>query len=344
MTISVLVVDDSAFMRKVIPDILNSDPDIKVIGTAKDGGDALRKIPNLNPDVVTLDIQMPEMDGLTTLRKIMESFPRPVVMISSQEAEDSNVTIEALESGAVDFILKPSGQISLDMDKVSLELISKIKAAALAKLRKYAPKKAMHQSFAGAVKKLIAIGSSTGGPQTLEQIIPALPGNIPACILVVQHMPPFFTKSLAERLDKISELKVMEAKDNDEIKEGIVYIAPGDYHMELKRTQENGIAKETISLNKRDKELGVRPNVNVMMRSIAPVYKQNTVAVILTGMGSDGTEGAMAIKNNGGTVLVQDEQSSIIYGMPKSVVESGYYDEIVELSKIPVALLQVLEL
>ncbi|MBN2368009.1 chemotaxis response regulator protein-glutamate methylesterase [Candidatus Woesearchaeota archaeon] len=344
MAIKVLVVDDSALMRKMLSDILGSDPEINVIGTAMDGQDALKKITLLNPDLVTLDIQMPVMDGLAALKKIMETSPRPVVMISSQQAKDSKATIEALELGAVDFILKPSGQISLDMDTISQELITKVKVAAFAKLRKYEKKTVVHRSFTGATKKLIAIGCSTGGPQTLEHIIPVLPGNIPACILIVQHMPPFFTKSMAERLASISELKVKEAQENDEIKPGMVYIAPGDYHMEIKRVQSGMMFKDIIILNQREKELGVRPNANIMMRSVAPIYKHNAIGLVLTGMGNDGTEGARIIKEYGGTVLVQDEQSSIIYGMPKSVVQAGVYDEIVELSKMPVALLQVLEL
>ena len=344
MTVNVLVVDDSAFMRKVLSEILNSDKEINVVGTAINGEDALDKISKLNPDVITMDINMPKLDGISTLKRIMSENPKPVIMVSAQDPKDSKNAIDALEIGAIDFVVKPSGEISLNMKDLQDEVIEKVKAAAKAILQKVEKKEVMHRSFAGAVKKIIAIGSSTGGPQTLEQIIPTLPKNIPACVIVVQHMPPLFTKSLAERFARISEVPVVEAKDGDEVKEGIVYIAPGDYHLEVKRIFIGETPKDVIKLNQKPKELGVRPNVNVMMRSIAEIYKEKVVGIVLTGMGSDGTDGAMAIKKNGGTVLVQDKDSSIIYGMPKSVFESGYYDEVVELSKIPVALVQLLEL
>jgi two-component system chemotaxis response regulator CheB len=342
--INVLVVDDSALMRKLVSDILASDPEINIIGKANDGKEAIEKVKRLDPDVVTMDVHMPEMDGVEAVKKIMELYPRPVIMIASKSSEDSAIVVESLEAGAVDFIQKPSGSFSLDMSSVQEEIIKKVKIAAMAKPRRYSIQKVMHHSFIGAAKKIVTVGSSTGGPQTLEQILPLLPKNIPACILVVQHMPPGFTKSLAERFAKISEVQVKEAEEGDEIKEGFVYIAPGDYHMVVERKKVDGFLRDVLCLNKEDKECGVRPSVNVTMRSVAQLYGEKTIGVILTGMGNDGTEGAMSVKKNGGTVIVQDEKSSIIYGMPKCVFESGYYDEEVELSRIAVALIQLLEL
>jgi two-component system, chemotaxis family, protein-glutamate methylesterase/glutaminase len=345
VSINVLVVDDSALMRKIISDTLSSDPGIQIVGKASNGIEAIDKISKLDPDVVTMDIQMPEMDGLTALKKIMEISPRPVVMIASKSSDDSDITVQSLEAGAIDFILKPSQNIQFDKTFRD-DLITKIKIAVMSKPRKAQSMQmpVAHHSFLGAVKKIVAIGTSTGGPQTLEQIIPMLPKNIPACVLVVQHMPAGFTKSLAERFSKISQIEVKEAAEGDEIREGIVYIAPGDFHMTVERIIKNGIFRDQIKLNQDEKECGVRPSVNVMMRSVAALYKDKVIGLVLTGMGSDGTDGSMIIKKNGGTIMVQDEKSSIIYGMPKSVLLSGYYDEVVELSKIPVSLIQLLEL
>ncbi|MFH2021363.1 MAG: chemotaxis response regulator protein-glutamate methylesterase [archaeon] len=342
MPINVMIVDDSAFMRKVLSDMLSSDPNINIIAKLQNGAEAVKQAAKLDPDVITMDVNMPEMDGLSALTKIMADSPRPVVMVAA--SQDHEMVVKCLEAGAVDFMVKPSGEISLDMKTLESELILKVKTAATAKIKHYAAQKIEHRQFYGAMKKIVVIASSTGGPQTLEHVIPLLPGNIPACVLCVQHMPPGFTKSLAERFSHISELVVKEAEDGDEILPGKVLIAPGDYHMEVKREITRGFAKDIIRLNKEEKECGVRPSANWTMRSVAEIYGERVIGVVLTGMGSDGTDGARKIKEYGGTVLAQDKESCIIYGMPKCVIEAGYYDEIVPLSKLPVALVQILEL
>lgn len=336
--IKVLVVDDSALMRKIFSDILNSDPEIEVIATAIDGEAALEKTKRLQPDVVTMDIEMPEMDGITALKKIMMEHPVPVLMISAFTEKGSQQTLDAMEAGAVDFILKPSG----DMDKIKDEIIAKIKIAAMAHVHKFKKIKTKKQSFLSTRKKIIVIGSSTGGPQTLEALLTQLPGNIPAPILIVQHMPPVFTKSLADRLDNLCEIEVREAKQGDELQDGVALLAPGGYHMVL--TSDTKGFEGTITLNQEPAELGVRPNIDRLFKSVAKIFRENVVGVILTGMGSDGTEGAKAIKKENGTIVAEAEESCIIFGMPKSVINADLADEVVTIGRMPVALLQLLDI
>ncbi|MBC7189466.1 chemotaxis response regulator protein-glutamate methylesterase [Candidatus Aerophobetes bacterium] len=350
--IKVLVVDDSAFMRKAIRQILESDPLIEVVGIARDGQDALEKVEELNPDVVTLDINMPRMDGLTCLRHIMTAHPLPVVMISSLTQKGAQETFRALELGAVDFIPKLSGTISLDIGKQKNEIIAKVKAAARVRVEK---KKSLSTlkvvkpeiSARGPEKrrvisqKVVVIGVSTGGPQTLMRIIPYLPGDLPAALLIVQHMPPNFTRAFAERLNSASALEIKEAEAGDFIEEGKGYLAPGDYHMTVaKRALGKGAI---IRLSKEPSNTLHRPSVDVTMFSVAELYGENTVGVILTGMGSDGAEAMKEVKRRGGKTIAQDEESSIIFGMPKAAIEGGCVDKVVGVSKMAQAIVEAIE-
>jgi two-component system chemotaxis response regulator CheB len=373
--IKVLVVDDSAFMRKTITDILSSSPDIEVIGKARNGREAFEKVIELKPDVVTLDIEMPVLDGLQTLGYIMSECPTPVIMLSGAESKHADVTMTAFEYGAVDFILKPSGNISLDMDKIKDDLIKKVKAASKVETHKlgFIPgngdnsgismmevremrKKQKATDAAGTDltgrentepakkskdKKIIIIGTSTGGPRALQQVIPLLPRNLNASILVVQHMPAGFTKSLAERLDSQSGIKVREAVDGDIVKPGIVLIAPGDYHMTVRQEETNGKTKEVIALIKSKKVQGVRPSVDVLLNSVAPIYGANSIGVILTGMGSDGTDGIRRLKSAGGRVIAEDESTCVVYGMPRSIVEQHLADYVLPINKIAESITQI---
>ncbi len=337
--IKVLVVDDSALMRKILSDNLSSDPEIEVIGTAINGIFAIEKIKLLGPDVVLMDLEMPEMDGITALKKIMKEWPLPVIILSAHSEKDSSKALDAMKSGAVDFILKPAGK---DINEIKEEIINKIKTAALARLHKFKKVTTRKHHFISTRKKIIIIGSSTGGPQTLEALLTELPKNIPVSILIVQHMPPMFTKSLAERLDKICEIEVREAQEGDELRNGVALIAPGGFHMELK-SDINGF-EGTIHLNKEPPELGVRPNINRLFKSVALIFRENTIGVVLTGMGMDGTEGCKIIKAAKGTVVAEAEESCIIYGMPKCVIEAGLADEVVQLDEMAVALVQLVDI
>lgn len=353
MTIRALVVDDSAFMRKVITDILNADPGITVIAKARDGQDAVEKVERLKPDVVTLDNEMPVLDGLHALGYIMSECPTPVVMLTAVDEKSANITFTAFEYGAVDFIQKPSGTISLNISEIADEIRSKVKIAASVDLTKLGfmeeqvkkkfgkPKvtaKPKGEPLATPrpilTKKILAIGSSTGGPRALEQVIPKLPGNLPAAVLVVQHMPAGFTASLSQRLDSQSALKVQEAKDGDIVREGLVLLAPGDYHMEIVQKKINGVVKEVVSLNKNPREQGVRPCINVMLRSITPIYGSNILSVILTGMGADGADGVELVKKAGGRAIAEDQSTCVVYGMPRAVVERNMANEVVPLGKV----------
>lgn len=339
----VLVVDDSALMRMMISDILNSEKGIEVVATAKDGEDGIKKVTELKPDVITLDVEMPRLDGLQTLGYIMSEIPTPVVMVSAYTQKGAEATLRALEYGAVDFVSKPSGPISGDINTVGDELIAKVKTAAtvdLDNLQFIRPKKVSEdyiksrpQKAVPAVK-VVAIGASTGGPRALGQILPQLDPDIAAGLLIVQHIPRGFTKAFASRLDSESKIDIKEARVGDEIEPGKALIAPSDYHMTVKR---KGIGKDTtgvISLNQDPPVYGLRPTVDAMMLSVAEVYGDKTVAVILTGMGSDGAKGMKAIKENKGRTIAQDKDTCVVYGMPKAAVKEGVVDKITPLNKI----------
>lgn len=370
--IKVLVVDDSAFMRKALSDLINSDSALQVVGTARNGRDALQKIETLHPDVVTLDIEMPELNGLMVLERVMNSHPLPIIMLSSLTQNGAEQTVQALQLGAVDFVAKPSGQISLDIDKLQDEIIRKIKIAAGTKKNlenfniksdintipvlkaKKAPQvdkveKVARTTKAGKplpidkqLKKLIVIGTSTGGPKALNQVIPRFPANLDAGILIVQHMPAGFTKSLAERLDSISQVKVKEAEDGEHILPGCAYIAPGDYHLKVVSQKTGPTQKLLVKLGQEPPRGGHRPSVDEMLVSVAEQFWGQIVAVIMTGMGHDGTAGLSSLKALGAKVIAEHQSTCVVYGMPKSAVESGNVTKVVPLQEIADEVLKML--
>jgi len=333
--IRVLVVDDSGYVVAAVSRRLAADPEIDVIGSARNGVEAIENVKNLRPDVVTMDIVMPEMDGITALEKIMAECPTPVVMLSALTGENAVETIRALELGAVDFYLKPSVLKPAGNGTRDDALITKIKTAASSRFLKRsasAPcsdplKKKKNPDINTSFSNLVVIGSSTGGPNALMQVIPFLPADVPAGILIVQHMPPMFTRTLAERLDEASKINVMEAREGSVISKGTALLAPGDFHMTISK---NG----KIILNQEPTLHGVRPSVDITMKSAADIYGGSVLGVVLTGMGEDGTDGASYIKAHGGKILAQDESTSAVYGMPMSVAKSGCVDKILPLHKI----------
>lgn len=340
--IKVLVVDDSAFMRKLVSDILNSSPDLSVVDTARNGLEAIDKIKQKQPDVVTMDVEMPGMDGLSALKLIMEQSPTPVVMLSSLTKDGADATLKALEYGAVDFVAKPGGSIST-LTGVKEDLIHKVRAAAKANLRaamklaisrlsQTAPQPALHLAKPSpGEEKVVAIGTSTGGPRALQEVLTKIPAGFPCGILVVQHMPPKFTKSLADRLNAMSALEIKEAETGDVIRPGLALIAPGDYHMRVERL---GSSRVQVKLSQDSLVNGHRPAVDPMFFSVAQAYKKNTVGVILTGMGYDGAAGIKAIKEHGGYAIAEDPATAVIYGMPRSAIETGMVDKVVPLSLV----------
>jgi len=353
---SVLVVDDSAFMRRLITDFLSEHDQIHVVGTARNGEDALRKIELLNPDVVTLDVEMPVMDGLETLKNIMMKCPRPVIMLSSTTKDGAENTILSLQYGAIDFISKPSGSISLDLYKVKEELKNKVILAKTANLKKVnnqlLPKTKKYSKIDLCVdeksilfdrnrpfQSIVCMGTSTGGPRALQHVLTKLPSNINAPIFIVQHMPPGFTKSLANRLHSISSIEVKEAVNGDVVKNGTAYIAPGGSHMKIVKSG----ATLTIKIDQTDIRNGHRPSVDVMFESISELKNYRKIAVIMTGMGSDGSEGLKKMKSNGFVKAISEsEATSVVYGMPKSAVATNLVDRIVNVEEISDAILYFL--
>jgi two-component system chemotaxis response regulator CheB len=346
--IKVMIVEDSAYMRYVIAELLESDPEIVVVDKARDGIDALEKLQRNMPDVITLDIQMPRMDGLAFLKEMRKQYRIPVIMFSSLTFEGAEDTIKALELGALDFVAKPSDVLSLTIDQLHEQIIDKVKAAARIGARMLAPPPAAEAPAAPAepepaakkrvrekplpskiltLKKVVAIGCSTGGPRALTEIIPLLPADLDACVIVVQHMPAKFTLSLAERLNTISEIEVREAQNGDRIRPGVVYIAPGDYHIFAGRG-------DVLYLNQEAPQHGVRPSVNVFMKSVAGQYGKRAIGAVLTGMGTDGCDGAAAIKEAGGYMFAEHEQSCVVYGMPRAAIEAGHIDRAIILPRM----------
>lgn len=347
--IRVLVVDDSAFMRKMIKDLLEDDNRIQVVATARNGQDALEKISQLDPDVVTLDVEMPIMNGLEALKLIMKTKPKPVIMVSSTTKEGAENTVLAMSYGAIEFIAKPSGAISLDLHKVQTELIEKVILAANVKLTKIfqtqkETTKRLSQSSVKQIKKpllevldkkIVAIGTSTGGPKALTQVLTKLPENINAPILIVQHMPAGFTKSLAARLNSLSKIFVKEAEDGEIIKKGVAYIAPGGYHLKV-RSIGTTVA---IKLDQSPLENGHRPAVDTMLNSLASISQYSIITVIMTGMGSDGTKGILKLKKNKGMITIAEaEESAVVFGMPGAAIKTNKVDEIVHLEEIASAI------
>jgi two-component system chemotaxis response regulator CheB len=338
---TVLVVDDSAFMRKALTAMVSTDPRVRVVGVARNGEEAIQKAADLHPDVVTLDVEMPGMNGLEALRRIMERRPVPVIMVSSVTMEGARETIKALELGAVDVLPKPLDGPVTNITALEQDLIAKIVAAAAAaeKVRPARPARpalrAPGLSPAGVVATrgavAVAIGCSTGGPQALLEILPALPKDFGAGILIVQHMPKFFTRPFAERLDQASAIGVREAREGDVVGPGMALVAPAGVHMRVVRRR---AIEVEIALSADAQGQAHVPSVDVMMESVAEVYGERAVGVVLTGMGHDGVFGMKAIKGAKGRTLAQDEASSLVYGMPKAVVAGGHADKVVGLPMI----------
>ncbi|MGI6711732.1 MAG: protein-glutamate methylesterase/protein-glutamine glutaminase [Bacillota bacterium] len=333
--INVLVVDDSAVMRLRLRKILEKDDEIKVIDVAKTGEEALSKVLLLKPAVVTMDVEMPGISGLEALESIMKRYPVPVVMLSALTAHGTEETLKALELGAVDFVQKPDYNDSGSLESFEEDLRTKIKSAAktFVQRKKKAGAVARSTSSLSSRKQrieLVAIGSSTGGPAALQQIIPFLPADFSAAVVIVQHIPKGFTRPMANRLDKVSLLKVIEAGDGTVIKSGKVYIAPAGHTFSLKKS-----GSEIISvLDKVETFSSFKPSVDDMMLSAAHVYGSKVLGVVLTGMGNDGTKGLEAIKKNMGKTIAQGENSCVVFGMPKSAIEAGVIDEVVDLGII----------
>lgn len=359
--IRILNIDDSAFVRKMLKDIFSSDKDFILIEQARNGKEALDILSRSNFDVITLDVEMPIMNGLETLQAIMDKKPTPVVMLSTKTSEGASTTLEALNLGAVDFITKPTNIFSADRDKLSSEIIKTVKNASTVnvktpyfkkteRVRQAEVQKGLTRNFTrfsdlgydlgDKVKTIIAIGTSTGGPRALNRVIPEISQNINAPVLIVQHMPAGFTKSLAERLDSISKLKVTEAKDKEVLKNGHVYVAPGGKQMKLRTV---GIDKYEIYLDDEDGLNGHKPSVDVMMNSVCDLPIKNVVSVIMTGMGGDGAKGLERLKiEKNAITMVQDKESCVVYGMPKIAVETGKVDKIVPLNSIAVELNRIM--
>jgi two-component system chemotaxis response regulator CheB len=340
--IRVLVVDDSAFMRFTITKHLGEHPEILVIGSARDGNEALEMIPKMNPDVVTMDVEMPHLDGLSTLREVMSRFPRPVVMFSSLTAEGTSETVQALTIGAVDFIAKPSNKANIQavMDEAAAKIIKAASSKVFSLPKTARPLELTARPAVKTAKsvrpltpsdKVLIIGSSTGGPRALNAVVPELPANLNAAVVIVQHMPVGFTRSLAERLDSVSKIKVKEAEPGDKLEVGKALLAPGGFHMVFDR---NG----QVTLNQNPPVHGVRPAIDVAMTSIVPLHGKSIVGVILTGMGNDGTTGCQLIHGAGGYVIAEDESTCVVWGMPRSVYEAGVTDEVKPLNDISVAI------
>lgn len=336
----ILVVDDSLFMRTLISDMLNSDQGIEVVDTAKDGKEAVSKIAKLKPDCVTLDLMMPEWDGLTTLKHIMAECPTPCVILSAHSREGADITIDCLNAGAVGFVLKPSGELSLNIENVKHQLLEEVKAASQIELKKIKSltrrKPKRHKRKLVGANKIVVIGASTGGLQTLESILPSLPADFPSPVIVVQHLPnTFFTESFAERLNRDCELKVKVAESNEIIQAGKVYLAPGGSHMTLGLLPNRKVAPCINEAN----DDSLTPSIDLAMESAAGIFSANTVGIILTGMGHDGREGMKAIKESGGKTIVQDE-SSLIFGMPKAVIDAGFADVVLPANQIAGAMIE----
>ncbi len=354
--LKLIIADDSSFMRKALTTIVEKDPEIKVIATARNGQEAVRLVKELDPDILTLDIEMPLMNGLEALEKIIAEHPMPVIMISSLTKDGANETLKALEIGAVDYISKGINHTNLDILKIENEIIEKIKNIGKRKnliksrlIRKNKKAKEPNveviskdlenpSSFTSTLNKfknkrnfkIIAIGASTGGPSALQEVISNLPKDLPCSIVVAQHMPAGFTKTFAERLDSLSKIKVKEAQDKDQLEDSTVYIAPGNYNMYLIRNE----SKVLIKIDERDFGSLYKPSVDILISSVAEIFGKNAIGIILTGMGCDGLKGLQKLKSKNGFIIAQDETTSIIYGMPKAVIENKIADRICPIDKI----------
>lgn len=364
-----LVVDDSAFMRKLISDFFIDHPKVEVVGTARNGKDAIKKILSLKPDVVTMDVEMPELNGLDALKEIMNISPVPVIMLSSTTLQGAENALIAMENGAVDFVAKPSGNISLDLHKIKEELVHKVEHAAHVSVKKLKNTKQIDvpsqnklpverplsksqtpqitqsddikkNAWNKVSKKIVLIGTSTGGPRALQEVITKIPASIKAPILIVQHMPAGFTKSLADRLNQLSQVKVKEAEYGDLLQNGVAYVAPGGSHLKLEK---KGASFEIILDPNEPPRSGHRPSVDVMFESVSKITEFDKVAVIMTGMGSDGSRGLIELKQKGNVMAIaESEKTCIVYGMPKAAVETKHVNEVVDVDNIAAAIMKYL--
>jgi len=330
--VKVLVVDDSAFMRRQITKIIESDPELAVVGIARNGQEAVDKVKELEPDVVTLDINMPVMDGLTALTYIMMERPTPCLMVSSLTQDGALATFEALELGAVDYVAKPSGTISMDIKTQADEILAKVRAAAGARLRRgrikatarpKGDRSRREPSSQAPVQSasIVAIGVSTGGPQTLLEILPLLPANFAAPVVIVQHMPPGFTACFARRLDDVCAINVKEAEQNEPLLPGWGYVAPGGYHLTV---MQSTLGRGPVAhLSDKPKGLSFCPSVDVLFESVARLYGRWAVGVLLTGMGSDGANGMVQMRQAGAITIAESEETAVVFGMPREAIERG---------------------
>ena len=347
--IRVLIVDDSAIVRKVLTAALSAEPDIEVVGTAPDPFVARDKILTLSPDVLTLDIEMPRMDGVTFLKRLMHFHPMPVIVISSLGAASSRATLDALAAGAIDVLAKPGGPQSVG--ELRLSLAAKVRAAAAATVRRPAPAPAPDSALPAAQPSpvahpsswssehfppsaVIAIGASTGGTEAILQVLLGLPANCPG-IVIVQHIPPVFSKSFAQRLDSLCRMRVREAQNGDAVEPGLALVAPGDFHMLLKRS---GTGYQ-VEVKQGPRICFQRPAVDVLFRSTAQAAGAHATAAILTGMGADGAQGMLAMKTAGARTIAQDEASCVVFGMPREAIKAGGVDRVLPLSAISAAIL-----
>jgi len=355
--ISVVVVDDSAFMRKALASMLEKDPEINVVATARDGMEGLELIRKYNPDVITLDIEMPRMDGLTALKHIMMEMPKPVLIVSSLTVEGAEATLKAMELGAVDFIPKQLSKVSLDIVKIEEDLRAKVKQIARRKFRPPVPTRtrpvlvstpSTHAAHAEAeprrdvvrqsgslLRDVVAIGVSTGGPPAVQKVLSALPANFPAAIIIAQHMPAAFTGPFAKRLDSVCQVSVKEAETGDRLAPGQVFIAPGGKHLKLLQK----VSRVEIEITTDPADALYKPSANVLVASAADAVGKRALGVILTGMGSDGMEGVKVLKAKGGRALAQSDSTCVVYGMPKAIVDAGLADEIVDIDDMAQAIM-----
>ena len=328
--IRVLVVDDSAFVRKAVERMLGAADDIEVVGFAADGEEGLARASELQPDVVTLDVRMPKLGGLETLERLMAEQPVPVLLMSTLTQEGAEVTLRGLELGALDFVDKSSVQ-PMSMLSLADELIAKIRALGGARVRpRPRPAAASPTAAPGAPAECVVIAASTGGPAALQAVVGALPAGFPASVLLVQHIPRGFTRSLAERLDARSSLPVREARDGEPVEPGKVLVAPAGIHARVVRRR----GRVEVALEEEPRGALHRPSADVLMASTAEVFGAAAVGVVLTGMGSDGTEGLRAIREKGGLTLAESEETSVIYGMPKAAIEAGVVERVVPLDRV----------